>query len=331
MRKRVKTLTLGERLVKLRSDRNMSVADVSRSTGIQIAYLEYLEQGMFKKLPAEVYVRGFLRRYAEYLGVSDESILRQYDREQGMNQSLSKNEDQEDQNSMIRGAFKKLPSVLVTPKRITLLVSFLLAIFGFLYVYTEYRSFVSEPILLITEPVERVTQVETPSILIVGSTDPDSKVFINDQLVLVSEGGEFREKVNLQNGVNTVTIRSVNRFSKEAKKVYSIDAKFEDVRAGEDITSEDIGTKVGVRIGERASWILISIDGEQKVSEVAQPRSKWEFTPKESMLISAGDGSNVYVTIGENREETTLSHKEEVIDTYILDKEKSIFIPMEEN
>lgn len=324
IRKKVKTLTLGERLLKVREQRCVTLADVSRNTGIQTAYLEYLEQGEFEKLPAEVYVRGFLRRYAEYLGIPDEPILRQYDRERGMNRSL-RNEDEEDQTSMIRGAFQKIPSVLVTPKRITLFVFFFVAIAGFSYVYSEYRAFVSEPVLAVAEPVQEVTQTTASSIMIVGKTDPDSRVFINDQPVLVDENGGFREKIDLQKGVNTMTIRSVNRFSKEAKKVYSINASFEEVRPAESVSAVEVGDNVVLRIGKSPVWVLIVVDGEQKVSEVAQPDARWEFTAKKSMTLSAGDGREVYATINGGKE-SALSDKPGTIDGYVLDTEQKVFV-----
>lgn len=329
IRKKVKTLTLGERLVKMREDRHVTISDVSKSTGIQSTYIEYLEQGLFEKLPAEVYVRGFLRRYAEYLSVADASILRQYDRERGMDRSM-KNEDLTEQNSITRSAFQKIPSVIVTPRRITVTIFLLVAIAGFLYVYSEYRSFISEPVLLVVEPAQEVVQTKESSILMVGETDPDSRIFINDQPVLIDENGGFREKIDLQTGVNTVTVRSVNRFSKEAKNTYSINAEFEENKQ-ESVVDETGDKKVVIRTGNEPVWVLITVDGEQKVSSVAPVGSRWEFYPKQQFLISAGDGRNVYATIGENGKESPLSEKEDLIEENSLDMEKDIFIPKNNN
>lgn len=324
-RKKVKTLTLGERLLKMREDRHMTLSDISRNTGIQIAYLEYLEKGEFDKLPAEVYVRGFLRRYAEYLGVPEEPIVRQYERERGMGESLRVDERTE-RDSFERGAFQKIPSVLITPSRITATFFIVLALAGFLYVYAEYRQFISEPVLAVVEPAREVMTVENSFLYVAGKTDPDSRVYINDQPVLVSELGEFREKVEFQPGVNTLVIRSVNRFNREAKKSYSIDARFE-TPILEQEAQDNPEDKVDIRVGEDPVWILIVVDGEQKVSEVASPGASWEFFPKREMTLSAGDGRQVYVTIGEGSEEVPLSTVAGVIDEYQLDREQGVFVP----
>ena len=67
-KKNIETLTLGEKLKKLRSERRISLGDVSRNTKIQIKYLEFIEEGAYDKLPADVYAKGFLKSYAEFLG-----------------------------------------------------------------------------------------------------------------------------------------------------------------------------------------------------------------------------------------------------------------------
>ena len=65
VKKSVGTLTLGEKLAKIRKDKRLSLNEVSRLTGVQTKYLEFLEWGEFEKLPADVYVKGFLRSYAD--------------------------------------------------------------------------------------------------------------------------------------------------------------------------------------------------------------------------------------------------------------------------
>lgn len=324
VRKKVDTLMLGERLIKMRNDRHVSIADVSRNTGIQIAYLEYLEMGIFEKLPAEVYVRGFLRRYAEYLGVSEESILRQYDRERGMNRSLNQNKKKE-QSSFARGAFQRIPSAIVTPRRIVVTFFVCAALAGFSYVYNEYRLFVAEPVLVVMEPLEEVMKINQSFLAVAGKTDPDSRIYINDQAILVDENGSFREQIGLQDGVNTLVVRSVNRFGKEAKKVYSIDAELEEQKSTENDTEKSMEKKITLRTGKETMWILVVVDGRQEISMVAPSESRWEFSPKKEMVISAGNGNNVYVTI-DGGKETVLSKNSGLSEGYVLDKEKEVFI-----
>ncbi len=64
-----------------RSQRNMSLADVARITKIQVRILEKLEAGTIKTgdgMPADVFVRGFVRSIAKCLGLDEAEALRRY-------------------------------------------------------------------------------------------------------------------------------------------------------------------------------------------------------------------------------------------------------------
>src|SRR3990167_1031920 len=89
IRKKVHSLTLGERLKKIRSDRRVSIGEIAKSTKIQTRYLEYLEDGHYDKLPADVYVRGFLRHYAQFFDLAPETFIRLYERERGIQQNIT--------------------------------------------------------------------------------------------------------------------------------------------------------------------------------------------------------------------------------------------------
>ena len=70
--------TLGETLRQARLDKGVSLADAARETRIRRTYLEALESEDPAALPAAVYTRGFLKTYAEYLGLNPQSMLDLY-------------------------------------------------------------------------------------------------------------------------------------------------------------------------------------------------------------------------------------------------------------
>jgi cytoskeleton protein RodZ len=74
-------LTFGDRLRTEREKRSVSLDEVSASTRIRRSYLEALEQNEFGALPGAVFNRGFVRAYADYLGLDPELLLRAYARE----------------------------------------------------------------------------------------------------------------------------------------------------------------------------------------------------------------------------------------------------------
>jgi hypothetical protein len=52
--------------------------DAAQQTRISIQYLKALEQEDFAKLPGEVFVRGFLKNYAKFLGIPEQEVLEKY-------------------------------------------------------------------------------------------------------------------------------------------------------------------------------------------------------------------------------------------------------------
>jgi cytoskeletal protein RodZ len=67
--------TLGETLRQARLDKGVSLAEAARDTRIRRSYLEALEAEDLASLPPAVYTRGFVRSYAEYLGLDAQAMV----------------------------------------------------------------------------------------------------------------------------------------------------------------------------------------------------------------------------------------------------------------
>lgn len=77
--RRDEKLTLGQYLRKARERRQISLEEISRVTRVGIRYLEALEREAFDALPADVYVRGYLRAFARELGLDPEETMARYE------------------------------------------------------------------------------------------------------------------------------------------------------------------------------------------------------------------------------------------------------------
>lgn len=71
---------LGERLVAAREARGLTHADVTRVLRLPAATLQALESSRYEDLPAPVFVRGYLRAYAQLLGMDGKVLVVKYDR-----------------------------------------------------------------------------------------------------------------------------------------------------------------------------------------------------------------------------------------------------------
>ncbi len=75
--------TVGEILLSCRERAGLSLEEVSQETRLAVKNLEYLETDNFEAVPAKVYVRGFIRTYAVFLGLDVEHLLSKYEVQTG--------------------------------------------------------------------------------------------------------------------------------------------------------------------------------------------------------------------------------------------------------
>jgi hypothetical protein len=69
---------LGEFLRRERELRQISLDDVAERTKISRRYLEAIEEGQYDRLPGEIFVRGFIRSYAQSVGLDPQDTLLMY-------------------------------------------------------------------------------------------------------------------------------------------------------------------------------------------------------------------------------------------------------------
>lgn len=71
-------LRLGQRLRAARQAKGLSLAEAAEGTRIKSQVLEDLENEDFSRMPAVVYAKGFLKIYAEFLGLEPGPLIEEY-------------------------------------------------------------------------------------------------------------------------------------------------------------------------------------------------------------------------------------------------------------
>lgn len=284
-------MTLGEKLRNLRSERRISLSEVSRSTRIQLKYLEYLEEGNYKKLPVDVYVKGFLRGYAEFLGVDENILIRLYEKEKDIKINLEKSRG-ENQNAPKP---INISPFLITPKIIMASSVAILFLASFFYLYKEIGAFANTPRLVILGPVQN-SVVETNSTVVEGITDRDAKAFINGQPILVNDDGKFSESLALQSGTNTISVKAVNRFDKEMVQNIIVQSNYQE--KSEDVVSDSIDqtalnkmqgrVSVDVGVSDGPVWVSVEVDGNLVFSGTMLTGATQSFTADDKISINSG-------------------------------------------
>lgn len=318
--KKIDSLTLGERMKKLRNERRLTLQDISKSTKIQMKYLESIEDGVYSSLPADVYVRGFLRSYAIFMGLNEQNLIKQFEREKGIHKNIKKIVDDEGAREPI-----KFSSFVLTPKMIAVgLVLFVVAA-SFIYLYMEVNSFISKPRLVIIKPTDG-TKIAGNSTHIAGVAEKDALVFINDQPVLVSEKGEFSQDIGLKSGPNNINVRVRSKFDKETSQSITVNADFQNPIAASEIENNDVqdvdqslaGVSLEVNVSPNPTWLSVEADGNLVYSGVLLPDSVQTFEAKQSISITSGKGKETFVKIN-GKDKVMLSEENGVVRGVMFD------------
>lgn len=309
-RKKVESLTLGEKLSKFRGEARLSVSDMAKATKIQAKYIEALEKGRYESLPADVYVRGYLRSYARYLNIDESMLVRLYDQERNISSNIRPEVPKKNVFSAPTArtyTFSPRSFVIVAITCIVLSVA--------AYLWFQFRQFTTEPLLSITEPNPNQV-IEGNTTVLRGKTDRGTQVTVNNEATFVTPDGNFEETLTLQNGLNQVTVRAVNRFEKERVEVLQIEARVENIPV---VSSEDLALqtaqaegvfRIALSIRETPTKVTVVADGKTIFDAVLGVGDPQVFEAKERLVVSAENGAQVWVKTKEGQEPVLLNEAE---------------------
>ncbi len=211
-KKSIKTnLGLGDKLKAARKKKKISLDKAELDTRIRLHYLEAIEKNQLQIIPIS-HLKGFIKRYASYLGLSPLAIISELELRSATNAQ---------RKIFSPATLGKETKWIITPKLgFTVLACILLLIFVG-YVGYQIKQFAAPPTLIITKP-EPQTAVTTEQIQIEGRTDPGTSLFIDNLQASLKDDGSFSYPLVVRPGLNQIAIRAVNRIKKESNKTLTI-------------------------------------------------------------------------------------------------------------
>ena len=75
--------SVGELLRATREAKNLTLDEANRETKISVEVLTSLEQDDFDAVGSDIYLKGFLKNYARFLGIDSQEVLKTLDRQRG--------------------------------------------------------------------------------------------------------------------------------------------------------------------------------------------------------------------------------------------------------
>jgi cytoskeletal protein RodZ len=201
--------TVGQILKDEREKKLYTLDEIEKNTKIRKELLIALEDDDYSKLPPPTFVQGFIKNYGQFLGLDTEKLLAIFRREFSDRKNPPKVMEAW-KNPLQHQRFRLTPTKFISG----LIIGLILVFFG--YLWFEYRFLIGSPYLEVTEPVNQVT-VNQDVVKISGRTDPEMKVFINNQEVGVDPQGKFMQEIKLTEDATNINVTATSKSGKSTK------------------------------------------------------------------------------------------------------------------
>lgn len=198
--------TVAEQLRSARQAKKLKLYQAAKKLNINEKYLAALEKGEYKELPDGVYGKNFLREYALFLGLNYKKLAKDYDAEINLTEARA-------QKNLFSRQIVKARYLWTMPKIFKNIFIFLIISVCFIYLGYRVNKIISPPLLIINYPSAKLTTSQT-SLEIIGRTEAEASLTINDQTVLTDKNGGFSQTISLKNGLNIITITASKKYSR---------------------------------------------------------------------------------------------------------------------
>jgi cytoskeletal protein RodZ len=207
--KKIRQSNLGAKLKECRAEKKLGLDDIYKTCNIPVKYLQALEEERWNDLPGEIYLKNFLEKYCQTLGLNFKLCLRQYQK-QIISSSHLKNKKE---NKKQKQTFSSLLN-FITPKRFKVIMIIVVLIIFLGYLYFKINDYISPPDLVVNYPYENFETIEN-IVTISGQTEIEAMVFINTEIVSVEEDGSFHVDVKLKYGLNRFYLTSQRKHGRK--------------------------------------------------------------------------------------------------------------------
>ncbi|HEY7131566.1 MAG TPA: RodZ domain-containing protein [Candidatus Limnocylindrales bacterium] len=195
-------LTLPERLYAARERKGVDLYRAERDTKIRARYLAALEQGEYGEMGGDVYIKGFLRNYATYLGLDPEEVIAQWRKERGNAPTARQVIATPKPIAQPRPGLQFSPGVVVAA-----LLTILIAAIG-VWLGVQVMRFAKPPTLEVTSPREATMQLseDATSYTLAGTSIPGATISVElaggTRQTSADSTGEWTMPVDLRRGRN---------------------------------------------------------------------------------------------------------------------------------
>lgn len=315
----LQTKTVGTLLIEKRKEKDLEIKDVSLAIKIRSEYLLALEEGRYNVFRSEVYLTGFLKNYAKFLGIDTEKILAMYRRE---NERRNLGED-----SLITNPNNnKGLHVSLTPNKIVAILAGVAVFLVLVYLATYIGKVLKKPDISISSPVtieqdgEGIYKTDANFIELVGKAEIGSKLTINDQELKLNNFEKFTKEFNLEPGTNSFIIKGENQFGRSTTITLVVTKEEGAITSSPTPTPTPLVLSVSMEVLKKDTNIIVLVDGEKKTDRIYKVGSSLEFTAFKSFELIVANIPSVNLKMNGATETLTQNNIWEIINGEIIRK-----------
>ncbi len=207
--------SVGSLLLSARKSNGYTIEEVNRAIKIHPKYIKALESDDYSLFEGRVHAKGFLKNYAEFLELDQEEIMALWRREHEPSLEDKRGEK-----------FTKIKALepekfIITPGLVISIFSAVLLSGFFAFLFFQYKAYTDAPSLDLFYPEDNMLS-ENDIVDITGRVELDSEVFINNQRIINNSDGSFLTSIKLREGINTISVKAVNKLNKETEIIRTI-------------------------------------------------------------------------------------------------------------
>jgi len=206
--------TVGKLLMDARTKKKYSRERLEKETKIKKEFIEFIEKEKWDDLPDFPVVAGFVSSISQVLGVNEKRIKAVLRRDYPPRTlPVNPNPDLSEKFAW-------------SPKITFIVVSSLVTVIILGYLIFQYSRFINPPQLSIFQPIENLI-VDDNLVKVVGRTDQDATIKVNNQPVLVDDQGNFSVEIEISEETKEIFVEAVSRSGKVTKESRMIETRLE--------------------------------------------------------------------------------------------------------
>jgi hypothetical protein len=201
--------SIGSLLKGARVERGLTTGEVAATLRLPETFIVAFENDDHWRMPDDAYTRLYLKAYAAFLGFNAATLLKQQAKERGRHVKAPI-------HASADGQRREIPARMfwVTPAMIqtVLLVTVALGVAG--YFGFELKRMVAPPVIVLASPRDGLVTNDR-AVAVSGTTEPEVTIRINGKAINPDLQGKFSDMLELQDGLNLITIKSAKKHSRE--------------------------------------------------------------------------------------------------------------------